>query len=186
MNNFRNSSILSRIFLFFSVHYTADGKNGFNAVVKTHGPNVHPVTDSPHGVIADDTSSQSKINHFSENQEHIVLSSDLHPHKKPIIDLNTDEKAVPSLFEIKPGIDKYLNKHERPRWHAYGESGNVAHINHGSYNGGGGGGGGGGGYRPHGPAHHHGWKSYDHFRSNNNEYDEDFQPSNNFQFGKNI
>lgn len=150
-----------------SVHYTADGKNGFNAIVKTHGPNVHP--NDPHNP-HDDTSSQSKINHFSENQEHIVLSSDLHPHKKPIIDLNTDEKEVPSLFEIKPGVDKYLNKHERPRWTVYGESGNVAHINHGHS-----------GHRPH-PSHQshqshpsHGWKSHESFRSN--EYDDDFQPS---------
>lgn len=143
-----------------SVHYTADGKNGFNAIVKTHGPNVHP-NDSPHG--HDDTSSQSKINHFSENQEHIVLSSDLHPHKKPIIDLNTDEKEVPSLFEIKPGVDKFLNKHERPRWTVYGESGgNIGHINHGFS-----------GHRPHPPLH--GWKSQEHYR--NNEYDDDFQPT---------
>lgn len=100
-----------------SVHYTADAKNGFNAVVKTHGPNVHPATDSPHGIIdEDDTSSQSKINHFSKNQEHIVLSSDLHPHKMPIIDLNKDEKIVPSLFEIKPDIEKYVHKNLRPRF----------------------------------------------------------------------
>lgn len=99
-----------------SVHYTADAKNGFNAVVKTHGPNVHPVLDSPHGAVdPDDISSQSKINHFSKDQEHILLSSDLHPHKKPIIDLNKDEKIVPSLFEIKPDIEKIV-KHERPRY----------------------------------------------------------------------
>lgn len=103
-----------------SVHYTADAKNGFTAVVKTHGPNVHPITDSPHGAIADDdVSSQSKINHFSKDQEHIVLSSDLHPHKKPIIDLNEDEKKVPSLFEIKPDADKFLNTYERPRFNGY-------------------------------------------------------------------
>lgn len=137
-----------------SVHYTADGKNGFNAVVKTHGPNHHPVHDS-HGVPIDDTSSQSKINHYSENQEHIVLSSDLNPHKKPIIDLNTDEKEVPSLFEIKPGVEKYLNKHERP------------YISHGGHHG------------PR-PVHSIGWKINDHgneppFRTN--EYDDDFQPS---------
>lgn len=104
-----------------SVHYTADAKNGFNAVVKTHGPNVHPITDSPHGVVADDdVSSQSKINHFSKDQEHIVLSSDLHPHKRPIIDLNKDERAVPSLFEVKPDAEKHL-KHERPRFREHEE-----------------------------------------------------------------
>lgn len=151
-----------------SVHYTADGKHGFNAVVKTHGPNVHPQDPHHHG---DDTHSQSKINHFSENQEHIILSSDLHPHKKPIIDLNTDEKEVPSLFEVKPGVDKYLNKHERPRWPAHSESGgNIGHISHGSSHGSG------HSSPPHRPpSHHHGWKNFDHFRTN--DYDEDFQPS---------
>lgn len=152
-----------------SVHYTADGKHGFNAIVKTHGPNVHPQDPHHHG---DETHSQSKINHFSENQEHIVLSSDLHPHKKPIIDLNTDEKEVPSLFEVKPGVDKYLNKHERPRWHAHSESGgNIGHIGHSA----GHGVGHSGAPSHHRPSHHHGWKSFEHFR--NTDYDEDFQPS---------
>lgn len=139
--------------------------------MKTHGPNHHPVHDGHGGVSVDDMSSQSKINHYSENQEHIVLSSDLNPHKKPIIDLNTDEKEVPSLFEIKPGVEKFLNKHERPRWpvHSSESGGNIEHISHGFS-----------GYRP---AHHsvHSWKIHDHgsdedYRSNN-DFDEDFQPS---------
>lgn len=152
-----------------SVHYTADGKNGFNAVVKTHGPNNHPIHDA-HGVAHDDTSSQSKINHYSENQEHIVLSSDLNPHKKPIIDLNTDEKEVPSLYEIKPGVEKYLNKNERPRWNSYTETGgNIEHISQG---------GGPSGYRPGPISTHIGWKINDHGDSyRNNEFDDDFQPS---------
>lgn len=160
-----------------SVHYTADGKNGFNAVVKTHGPNHHPVHDPHGGVAHDDVSSQSKINHYSENQEHIVLSSDLNPHKKPIIDLNTDEKEVPSLYEIKPGVEKFLNKHERPRWpaHSSENGGNIEHISHGgniehtSH-----------GFSGYRPAHHsvHSWKIHDHGDSYRaNEFDEDFQPS---------
>lgn len=88
-----------------SVDYTADAKNGFKAVVKTHGANVHPITESPHGHSAyhgdDDTSSQSKINHYSKDQEHILLSSDFSK-KKPLIDLNKQTKSVPSLIEIKP------------------------------------------------------------------------------------
>lgn len=87
-----------------SVHYSADAKNGFTAVVKTHGPNSHPTDGhSPD----DDLSSQSKINHFSKDQEHIVLSSDLHPKKRPIIDLNQDDQKIPSLYEIKPNIERY-------------------------------------------------------------------------------
>lgn len=89
-----------------SVDYTADAKNGFKAVVKTHGPNVHPITESPDGHSSgyrdnDDTSSQSKINHYSKDQEHILLSSDF-TKKKPLIDLNQSQKSVPSLIEIKP------------------------------------------------------------------------------------
>nr|XP_014095095.1 uncharacterized protein LOC106620942 isoform X2 [Bactrocera oleae] len=86
-----------------TVHYTADSKNGFNAVVKTVGANSHPVTDSPHGEnsLNDDTS-QSKINHYSKDQEHIVLSSDIKPLKKPIEDLSHAHPKVPSLIEFKP------------------------------------------------------------------------------------
>lgn len=97
-----------------SVDYTADAKNGFKAVVKTHGPNVHPITESPHGQSSgyhgedDDTSSQSKINHYSKDQEHILLSSDFNK-KKPLIDLNKSQKAVPSLIEIKP-FDKLTHE----------------------------------------------------------------------------
>ncbi|XP_037040622.1 uncharacterized protein LOC119077502 [Bradysia coprophila] len=96
-----------------SVDYTADAKNGFKAVVKTHGPNVHPITESPHGHKSeysgdDDTSSQSKINHYSKDQEHILLSSDF-AKKKPLIDLNKSQKSIPSLIEIKP----YDYSHEK-------------------------------------------------------------------------
>lgn len=85
-----------------TVDYTADAKNGFKAVVKTHGPNVHPITESTHSKeLEDDHSSQSKINHYSKNQEHIVLSSDFHK-KEPFIDLNKSKKTVPSLVELKP------------------------------------------------------------------------------------
>lgn len=82
--------------------YTADAKSGFKAVVKTHGPNVHPITESTHAhPIEDDQSSQSKINHYSKDQEHILLSSDFKK-KESIIDLNHVKKSVPSLIELKP------------------------------------------------------------------------------------
>lgn len=86
-----------------TVHYTADAKNGFNAIVKTHGPNSHPVTPSPHSDTGhlDDTS-QSKINHYSEQQEHIILSHDLAPTKRPISDLNNAHPRIPSLVEVIP------------------------------------------------------------------------------------
>ncbi|XP_036337096.1 uncharacterized protein LOC118747214 [Rhagoletis pomonella] len=86
-----------------TVHYTADAKHGFNAVVKTVGANSHPVTESPHSEngINDDTS-QSKINHYSKDQEHIVLSSDIKPLKNPIEDLTHAHPKIPSLIEFKP------------------------------------------------------------------------------------
>lgn len=101
-----------------TVDYTADAKNGFKAVVKTHGPNVHPVTESTHAhPIEDDHSSQSKINHYSKNQEHIVLSSDFNK-KESIIDLNHAKQSVPTLVELKPYAD---------------EHGSSKHVDHSSY-----------------------------------------------------
>lgn len=90
-----------------TVDYTADAKNGFKAVVKTHGPNVHPITESTHAhPIEDDHSSQSKINHYSKNQEHIVLSSDFNK-KESIIDLNNSKQSIPTLVELKPYSDDH-------------------------------------------------------------------------------
>ncbi|KNC30896.1 hypothetical protein FF38_09294 [Lucilia cuprina] len=86
-----------------TVTYTADAKSGFNAVVKTVGANSHPVTESPHGAESkSDDTSQSKINHYSKDQEHIVLSSDIKPIKKPIEDLTHSHPKIPSLIEFKP------------------------------------------------------------------------------------
>lgn len=109
-----------------TVDYTADAKHGFNAVVKTHGPNVHPITESTHSkALEDDHSSQSKINHYSKNQEHIVLSTDFHK-KEPYIDLNKSKKAVPSLVEIKPYTEHkpsvphhYHHQHSPTRYATY-------------------------------------------------------------------
>ncbi|XP_075163925.1 cuticular protein 76Bc [Haematobia irritans] len=86
-----------------TVTYTADAKSGFNAVVKTVGANSHPITDSPHSAnVKNDDTSQSKINHYSKDQEHIVLSSDIKPIKKPIEDLTHSHPKIPSLIEFKP------------------------------------------------------------------------------------
>ncbi|XP_033239701.1 uncharacterized protein Cpr76Bc isoform X1 [Drosophila pseudoobscura] len=87
-----------------TVHYTADAKKGFNAIVKTVGANSHPITEeTPEGSnqVNDDTS-QSKINHYSKDQEHIVLSSDIKQQKRPIEDLTHSHPKIPSLVEIKP------------------------------------------------------------------------------------
>lgn len=98
-----------------SVDYTADAKSGFKAVVKTHGPNVHPITESTHAhPIEDDHSSQSKINHYSKNQEHILLTSDFKK-KEPIIDLNHSKKIVPSLVELKPYSDHKTYTEHKPQ-----------------------------------------------------------------------
>lgn len=94
-------------------------------MVKTHGPNVHPITESTHAkAIEDDHSSQSKINHFSKNQEHILLSTDFHK-KDPYIDLNKSKKLAPSLVEIKPytehkpSVPKYHQQHSPTRYATY-------------------------------------------------------------------
>lgn len=86
-----------------TVTYTADAKSGFNAVVKTVGANSHPITETPHGSESkSDDTSQSKINHYSKDQEHIVLSSDIKAVKKPIEDLTHSHPKIPSLIEFKP------------------------------------------------------------------------------------
>ncbi|XP_037949899.1 uncharacterized protein LOC119680935 [Teleopsis dalmanni] len=86
-----------------TVQYTADAKHGFNAIVKTVGANSHPITETPHGKeeLNDDTS-QSKINHYSKDQEHIVLSSDIKETKEPIEDLTHSHPEIPSLIEFAP------------------------------------------------------------------------------------
>lgn len=130
----------------------ADATNGFNAVVKTQGPNVHPHDgegdashdhhhghhhhnqDNHHGYPHhnsnsrndytvnyahpaltyhnDDKSSQSKINHYSKNQEHIVLSSDLKQNDflQDPIDLAGTVKKIPQLIELRPDALKVHNR----------------------------------------------------------------------------
>lgn len=98
-------------------------------MVKTHGPNVHPITESTHAqpIEEDDQSSQSKINHYSENQEHILLTSDFKK-KDNIVDLNHVKKSVPSLVELKPYAEhKTYTEHkptvpQKPQQHHYEHS----------------------------------------------------------------
>ncbi|XP_055691067.1 phosphatidylinositol 3-kinase piki-1 [Lutzomyia longipalpis] len=123
------------------VDYTADAANGFNAVVKTQGPNVHP-HDDPSGnsrseydhpistYLEDDESSQSKINHYSKDQEHIILSSDLkgRDYEKNPVDLAKTIKTIPQLIELRPDGPTQNTR-------AYESSGDYRpiYINHGEY-----------------------------------------------------
>lgn len=92
------------------VDYTADAKNGFNAVVKTHGPNVHPHPenegDDNHRY--DRENLQSKINHYSKEQDTIILSSDLPRREPPIANLKDKKQPIPSLLELKPYVETKL------------------------------------------------------------------------------
>lgn len=92
------------------VDYTADAKNGFNAVVKTHGPNTHP---HPEGEGDDNhrydrENLQSKINHYSKEQDTIILSSDLPRREPPIANLKDKKQPIPSLLELKPYVETKL------------------------------------------------------------------------------
>ncbi|XP_055529729.1 uncharacterized protein LOC129721315 [Wyeomyia smithii] len=87
------------------VDYTADSKTGFNAVVKTHGPNAHPIHEEHEHFRYDDHHSQSKINHFSKNQDHIILSSDVPHHEEDIAELSDKKRPTPSLLELKPHVN---------------------------------------------------------------------------------
>ncbi|XP_063697941.1 uncharacterized protein LOC134828880 [Culicoides brevitarsis] len=92
------------------VDYTADAKNGFNAVIKTHGPNTHPHPDGE----GDDNhrydreNLQSKINHYSKEQDTIILSSDLPRKEAPIANLKDKKQPIPSLLELKPYVESHL------------------------------------------------------------------------------
>ncbi|KFB45763.1 AGAP006867-PA-like protein [Anopheles sinensis] len=94
------------------VDYTADSKTGFNAVVKTHGPNAHPVRDESsfdqhhqHHQHYDEHHSQSKINHFSKGQDHLILSSDLPQREKDIAEISEKKRPIPSILELKPHVN---------------------------------------------------------------------------------
>lgn len=84
------------------VDYTADAKNGFNAVVKTHGPNTHPIPDGDENARYDSEHLQSKINHYSREQDTIILSSDLPQREPPIANIKDKRQPIPSLLELKP------------------------------------------------------------------------------------
>lgn len=83
------------------VDYTADAKNGFNAIVKTHGPNTHPFPDGDHDR-EDHDQLQSKINHYSREQDTLILSSDLPKNEPPIANIKDKRQPIPSLLELKP------------------------------------------------------------------------------------
>uniref|UniRef100_A0A1Q3FSJ7 Putative cuticular protein 141 rr-2 family n=1 Tax=Culex tarsalis TaxID=7177 RepID=A0A1Q3FSJ7_CULTA len=100
------------------VDYTADSKTGFNAVVKTHGPNAHPVEDEHQHFRYDEHHSQSKINHYSKNQDHIILSSDVPHHEQDIAELSEKKRPTPSLLELKPHVN-FDNEHKGYRAPSY-------------------------------------------------------------------
>lgn len=93
------------------VDYTADSKTGFNAVVKTHGPNAHPVVDEHEHYRYDENHSQSKINHYSKNQDHIILSSDVPQHEQDIAELSEKKRPTPALLELKPHVN-FAHEHK--------------------------------------------------------------------------
>ncbi|XP_070510029.1 uncharacterized protein [Chironomus tepperi] len=94
------------------VDYTADSKNGFNAVVKTHGPNDHPIVDENghHKYLKE--YSQSKINHYSKNQDTIILSSDVPQYESPVAEINEKTRHSPSILELKPNVELKPHTHE--------------------------------------------------------------------------
>lgn len=63
---------------------------------------MHPVRHSTHGSSfnPDDKTSQSKINHYSPDQDYIVLNSDLNRKRHPITNLDYVEKKPHTLLEL--------------------------------------------------------------------------------------
>ncbi|KAG5679033.1 hypothetical protein PVAND_008634 [Polypedilum vanderplanki] len=99
------------------VDYTADSKNGFNAVVKTHGPNSHPVVDEHGHHKYVNKYSQSKINHYSKHQDTIILSSDVPQHESPVAEINEKIRHTPSILEVKPNVE--LHPHPPSHSHSH-------------------------------------------------------------------
>lgn len=73
--------------------------------MKTHGPNDHPTPEHSHG--HGHEHSQSKINHYSKDQDHIILSSDIPGREKFIAEINEKTKETPDILEISKGRPYY-------------------------------------------------------------------------------
>ncbi|XP_037906621.1 uncharacterized protein LOC119648831 [Hermetia illucens] len=98
-----------------TVDYTADSKNGFNAVVKTHGPNIHPIMETAHsGVIHPNHElSHSKINHYGKNQDHILLTSNLQLAEEISKDVEDTQPEIEVKQSVEPEI-QYGQNVEQP------------------------------------------------------------------------
>ncbi|CRK86226.1 CLUMA_CG000222, isoform A [Clunio marinus] len=101
------------------VDYTADSKNGFNAVVKTHGPNSHPVRDEHGHHTYVDKKSQSKINHYSKDQDTIILSSDVPRDEAHVAEINEKIRYDPSILELKPNVHLGTSGSSHSHHHSY-------------------------------------------------------------------
>lgn len=96
-----------------SVDYTADPKRGFNAVVKTEGPNVHPVPDeTPVSIINQKQISlqNKKVVDLDENRSKLMFSNPSLKNlryggdatkiiKEPDFNLGRDLKLVPNFYQ---------------------------------------------------------------------------------------
>lgn len=91
-----------------------------------HGPNEHPIIDEHGHHKYIDKKSQSKINHYSKNQDTIILSSgevlqnidcwsltltfcrdfqDVPIHEEHIAEINEKKRYNPSILELKPNVN---------------------------------------------------------------------------------
>lgn len=69
-----------------------------------HGPNEHPIKDEHGHRKYVHKKSQSKINHYSKDQDTLILSSDI-PVKEPYLaEVNEKTRYDPSLIELKPNV----------------------------------------------------------------------------------
>lgn len=86
----------------YGAHHNSNSRNDFSTNY------AHPALTYHN----DDKSSQSKINHYSKNQEHIVLSSDLKQNDflQDPIDLAGTVKKIPQLIELRPDALKLHNR----------------------------------------------------------------------------
>jgi hypothetical protein len=98
-----------------------------------HGPNEHPIKDEHGHRKYVHKKSQSKINHYSKDQDTLILSSDI-PVKEPLLaEVNDKTRYNPTLIELKPNVHLSEDVHHPHAHHVPHHGGKHMHQHHQSH-----------------------------------------------------
>lgn len=123
-------------------------KHDYNCAILTsqHGPNEHPVVDEHGHHKYLDKHSQSKINHYSKNQDTIILSSgesceslrivqcvteicwsflDVPVNEEHVAEINDKKRYNPSILELKPNV--HIGAPSHGHSHSFGSQSSSSH-----------------------------------------------------------